>query len=458
MSRYIGDKAFYRRLFSVMIPILIQSVITSFVNLLDNVMVGQVGTEPMSGVAIVNQLLFVFNICVFGGLAGAGIFTAQYYGAGDESGMADSFRAKLYIALGTMLTFLAVFLFAGDTLIAQFIHQGQEALDLEATMRYALGYLAIMLLQLPPFALQMAYTTTLRETGETLLPLKAGIAAVLVNLTLNYILIFGKLGLPALGVEGAAIATVIARFTECGIVVVWTHRHRARNRFLAMAFTTWRIPGRMLRAIAVMGLPLLVNELLWSGGVTVLNQCYSLRGLEVVSAVNISSTVSNLFFTSFLSLGNAISILVGQLLGAGELERAVDEDRKLIAFALLLSTLVGGLMALTAPVVPRIYNTTDAVRRLASELLLATAVCMPFHGFANACYFTLRAGGRAAITFVFDSGWQWLIVIPLAFVLSRYTNVPILPMFAAVLAAESAKCFLGYYFVSRRTWVRDLVN
>ena len=307
MQKYIGDRAFYRRLFSVMLPILIQSVITNFVNLLDNVMVGQVGTEPMSGVAIVNQLLFVFNLCIFGGLAGAGIFTAQYYGAGDDKGVADSFRAKLYIAFGAVLCFAAIFLTAGETLIAQFIHEGNEALDLAATMRHAKDYLAIMLVQLPPFALQMAYSSTLRETGETLLPMKAGIAAVLVNLTLNYILIFGKLGAPALGVEGAAIATVIARFTECGIIVLWTHRHRERNRFLDTAFKTWRIPGSLLRAVAVTGLPLLANELLWSSGMTFLGQCYSMRGLEAVSADNICRTISNLFFCAFLSMGNAIA-------------------------------------------------------------------------------------------------------------------------------------------------------
>ena len=458
MRKYIGDRAFYGRLFSVMLPILVQSIITNFVNLLDNVMVGQVGTEPMSGVAIVNQLLFVFNLCIFGGLAGAGIFTAQYYGAGDDKGMADSFRAKLYIGFAAVVAFLSIFLLAGDTLIAQFIHQGREALDLEATMLHAREYLAIMLIQLPPFALQMVYSSTLRETGETLLPMKAGIAAVLVNLTLNYILIFGKLGIPALGVEGAAIATVIARFTECGIIVLWTHCHRERNRFLAAAYSTWRIPAPLLRAIAVTGLPLLLNELLWSSSVTILNQCYSVRGLEVVSAVNISSTVGNLFFTSFISMGNAISIIIGQLLGAGELERAVDEDRKLMTFAVFLCTMVGIVMILLAPVVPRIYNTTDSVRRLASQLLIVTAAVMPFHGFANACYFTLRAGGRAAITFVFDSGWQWCVVLPLAFVLSRLTAMPILPMFALVTAAENAKCFLGYAFVRRRTWVRDLVN
>ncbi|MCR5576542.1 MAG: MATE family efflux transporter [Oscillospiraceae bacterium] len=457
MHRYIGSRHFYRRLFAVMLPILIQTVITNFVNLLDNIMVGQVGTEPMSGVAIITQLLFVFNLCIFGGLAGAGIFTAQYYGAGDEQGVAESVRAKLFIALGTVLVFAAIFVFAGDKLIAQFIHPGGEALDLEATRRHAADYLRIMLIQMPPFALQMVYATTLRETGETLLPMKAGMAAVLVNLTLNYILIFGKLGMPALGVEGAAIATVIARFTECGIVVFFAHRS-SRGHFLARAWTSWRIPASLARAVAVTGLPLLLNELLWSSGQTFLNQCYSVRGLEVVSALSISTTVSNLFFTSFIAMGNAIGIIVGQLLGAGELERAVDEDRKLIAFAVALCTLVGAVMALIAPYVPRVYNTTESVHRLAGRLLLVTAATMPFHGFANACYFTMRAGGRATLTFAFDSGWQWLIVIPLAFVLSRFTAVPILPMFAAVAVAESVKCLLGWYFVKRGDWVRDLVN
>ncbi len=458
MKKYIGNRAFYRRLFAVLIPILVQNVITNFVNLLDNVMVGQVGTEPMSGVAIVGQLLFVFNLCIFGGLAGAGILTAQFYGSGDVRGQADTFRAKLYIAFTAALGFIAVFLLGGETLIRQFIHEGGEALDMAATLRHAKDYLAIMLFQIPPFALQMAYASTLRETGETLLPMKAGIAAVIVNLILNYILIFGKLGAPALGVEGAAIATVIARYIECGIVVIWTHRHPVENAFLADAFTTWRIPSGLLRRIALMGMPLLVNELLWSGGVATLNQCYSMRGLEVVSAVNISSSVSNLFFCAFLSMGNAIAIMVGQLLGAGELERAVDEDRKLIAFSVTLCAAAGAVMLLIAPLVPRLYNTTDGVRHIAAQLIMVVALSMPFHAFTNSCYFTLRAGGQAIITFLFDSAYQWALVVPTAFVLSRCTALPILPMYIAVQVVEFSKCGLGYYLVKKRKWVRDLVS
>ena len=458
MRSLIGDRAFYRRLFTVMLPILTQNLITNFVNLLDNVMVGQVGTEPMSGVAIVNQLLFVFNLCIFGGLAGAGIFTAQFYGKSDNKGVADSFRGKLYIALGVLAVAFFVFIGFGERLILAFIHEGQENLDMAATLNYGRDYLRVMLLQLLPFAVMQIYASTLRETGETLLPMKAGIVAVLVDLTGNYIIIFGKLGAPALGVVGAAIATVLSRYVECLIVVIWTHTHKQRCSYIAGVYTRLRIPAELAKKIAVMGLPLLVNELLWAGGMTVLNQCYSIRGLEVVSAINISTAVSNLFFCAFISMGNTVAIMVGQLLGAGKLEEAVDEDRKLIAFAVALCAAVGVVMALLAPAIPQIYNTTDTVKRLAEELLFVIAVFMPVHGFNNACFFTLRSGGKTLITFVFDSVYIWVLCIPLAFCLSRFTAVPILPMYITVQLLDLVKVAMGFVLVKKRMWVKNLVK
>ena len=458
LRSYIGDRAFYRKLFSVLVPILIQNLITNFVSLLDNIMVGQVGTEPMSGVAIVNQLLFVFNLCIFGGLAGAGIFTAQYYGKGDNEGVKNTFRAKLYIALLAVVLFTAAFVLKGDALIRLFLHEGKEQLDLAATLGFGRAYLRVMLLQMPLFALCQVYSGTLRETGETLLPMKAGIIAVFVNLIFNYILIFGKLGLPALGVVGAAVATVIARVVECAIVLCWTHRHSARCGFVVGLYRSLRVPAPLAKRMLRLGLPLLVNEFLWSGGMTTLNQCYSLRGLEVISALNISSTISNLFFCAFIAMGNAISILIGQLLGAGELERAVDEDRKLIAFSVVLSLLVGGIMAAVAPLVPQIYNTTDSVKALACDLLLVGAAMMPINAFTNACYFTLRSGGKTIITFIFDSAFLWVIAVPAAFVLSRFTPMPILPMYITVSLLDLIKCAVGYYLVKRRKWVNNIVS
>ena len=458
MKRYIGDRQFYRRVFSILLPILIQNVITNFVSTLDNIMVGQVGTEPMSGVAIVNQLIFVFNLCTFGGLSGAGILTAQFYGKGDEEGVRQSIRVKLLIGLGILLVFgSAAFLF-GDRFIRLFLHQGESGLDLEATLRYAHEYLDVMLLQLLPFVVTMIYSSTLRETGETFLPMKAGLIAVFVNLVFNYILIFGRFGAPALGVVGAAAATVLARVVEMGIVAVWAHRHTVRLPFMKGIYRTLRVPKGVFRQVILLGLPLMVNELLWSGGMTVLNQCYSLRGLEVVSAMNIYITISNLFFSAFLSTGDATAIMVGQLLGAGELERAVDENRKLLAFTMALSVMLSALMALAAPYFPRLYNTIPQVKRLATEILLVASLMMPMHAYANACYFTLRSGGKTFITFVFDSGLLWMISIPTAFVIGHCTELPIVPFFAIIEGLNIFKCIMGGVMLRRKSWVVNLVG
>ncbi len=457
-QKYIGDRAFYRRLLSVMLPVLVQNVITNFVSLLDNIMVGRIGTESMSGVAIVNQLLFVFNLCIFGGLSGAGIFTAQFFGRGDCDGVRHTVRLKYYLAFFAVALFGTVFLVFGEPLIALFLHEGEVGLDLTATLHYGQEYLWVMLLQMLPFAIMQVYASTLRECGETLLPMKAGIAAIFINLGLNYILIFGKLGLPALGVVGAAIATVAARLIECAIVVIWAHRHTKQHPYIAGLYRSARVPLPLLKKVAIKGLPLLVNEVLWSSGMTTLNQCYSVRGLEVVSAINISSTVSNLFFCAFFATGSTIAILIGQLLGAGELERAVDEDRKLLAFAVALSTVVGVVMALCAPLIPALYNTQEQVRNLATQFLLVVAVLMPFHAFTNGSYFTLRSGGKTLITFLFDSAFIWAVNVPVAMALTHLSTLPILAIYATVQCLELVKVILGTILLKRRAWVNNLVE
>ncbi|MCR5808205.1 MAG: MATE family efflux transporter [Clostridiales bacterium] len=458
MKKFIGDRAFYRKLFAVMLPILVQNVITNLVGLLDNIMVGRLGTEQMSGVAIVNQLIFVFALCIFGGISGAGIFTTQYYGKGDDEGVRHTVRIKFYIVIAAVTLFALVFTFFGERLISFFLHEGKEKLDLEATLDFGKQYLAVMIWQMLPFAVMQIYSGTLRETGETVIPMVSGIAAIFVNLFLNWVLIFGKLGAPALGVRGAAYATLIARFVELGVVVIWAHTHKKRCPYIKGLYSSFRVPGSLLKNVAIKGTPLLVNEVLWSSGMTMLNQCYSRRGLEVVSAVNISSTVSNLFFCSFFAMGSTVAIIVGQLLGAGEHERAVREDRQLIAFSVFLCTLTGVVMAVLAPLIPRIYNTTAGVKALAAEILIVSACMMPMDAFTNASYFTLRSGGKTFITFLFDSGFVWSICVPAAFVLSRYTSVPILPMFIIVRCLDLIKCVIGYILIKKRAWVHDLTK
>lgn len=457
LKKFIGDRAFYKKVLAVTIPILVQNVITNFVSLIDNVMVGRLGTEPMSGVAIVNQLLFIFNLCIFGGISGAGIFTAQYHGKGDDEGIRGTFRAKLMIALMVSVPFICVFAFFGPGLISQFLHRGQENLDLAATLTYGKNYMIVMLFGLLPFAISQSYAGTLKETGETVLPMKAGITAVVVNFCLNYILIFGKFGAPKLGVVGAAIATVISRVVECLIVVIWTHRHKEKNPFIVGMYKSLRVPKTLVKNIARKGLPLMFNEVLWSIGMTMLTQAYSTRGLEAVSAINISSTVSNLFFCAFFAFGNAISIIIGHLLGSGDLKRAKDEDTKLIFCTVVVCIFVGIIMAICAPFIPKIYNTTDLVRSLATSFLLVCSFLMPFNGFTHATYFTLRSGGQTIVTFLFDSVFIWVISVPIAFILSRFTDIPIFSLYLAVSCIDIVKCFVGAVLIKKGVWVKNLV-
>lgn len=457
-KKFIGDKAFYSMVLALAVPVMIQNGITNFVGLLDNIMVGQVGTEQMSGVAIANQLVFVFNLCVFGGVSGAGIFGAQFFGKGDSDGVRDILRIKLWLALVLSVAAGVVFTLWGEPLISLFLHEGSESGDLAATLLYGKQYLSLMRLLLVPFALVQAYASTLRETGETKLPMQAGVVAVLVNLVFNYLLIYGKLGFPVLGVQGAAIATILSRIVEAGIVIAWTHRNRERNPFAVGLYRTLRVPSALLGQVAVKGSPLLVNEALWSMAMTTLAQCYSLRGLAVVAAVNITSTITNLFNIVFMSLGSSIGIIVGNLLGAGRMREARDADNKLIAFSVASCLLVGAIMAVVAPLFPRLYNTTDEVRRLAESMILISAAIMPFHAFTHATYFTLRSGGKTFVTFLFDSVFVWAVNVPIAFVLSRFTGLPILPLFAVCQAIEILKSFMGYFFVRSDVWMQNIVG
>ncbi|MBQ4568504.1 MAG: MATE family efflux transporter [Ruminococcus sp.] len=459
LRRFIGTKEFYRKVFVITLPILVQQIITNFVSLVDNIMVGQIGTEQMSGVAIVNQLLFVFNVCVFGGVSGAGIFTAQYHGKGDHKGVRATFRAKIIICLLMAALCIGLFVVFDKELISLFLHKGQDDLDLEATLGFGREYLKIMLWQIPLFAINSAYAGTLRETGRTVPPMVGGIVAVGANIVLDYALIFGiaPLGIPSMGIKGAAIATVASRVCEFLVVVLWTHTHKDKNRFIKGAYKSLHIPAELMKGIMRKGMPLMLNEVLWSTGQAVLTQCYSVRGLETVSALNISSTVSNLFFCAYFAFGSAISIIVGQLLGAGELQRAKEEDTKLIACAVGVCVVIGGVMAAFAPLFPQIYNTTDTVKLIATRCLLISAVMMPFHGFIHTAYFTLRSGGKTVITFLFDSVYVWAVLIPAAFLLSRFTAMPIVPMYALVQSLEVIKCVLGFVLIKKGVWLNNLV-
>lgn len=459
MKKFIGSKAFYKMVLMLVVPMVIQQGITNFVSLIDNIMVGKLGTEAMSGVAIVNQLMFVFNVSIFGGISGASILGAQFFGRGDEEGVRYTFRFKFITGVIMLAIATAIFLGFGSELIQLFLTEGTENVgDLSKTLQYSESYLMIMLIGLPPFIISQCYSSTLRDTGETVIPMVSSVIAVIVNFVLNLILIFGLLGAPKLGVVGAAIATVIARYTEMLYMVVRTHNNVKKFSFFHKALSSLYIPKEIIKRILITSWPLMINEFLWSFGQATLTRNYSLRGLAVVGAFSISSTVSNLFFIVCLAMGNVISILVGQQLGAGKIEEAKDTDRKLMFFNVVIHILIAAGLASIARFIPRIYDTDESVKRLATYFLYVYALALPLTAFNHGAYFTMRSGGKTFITFLFDSVATWVVSIPFAYILVNYTSLNIVLIYFLVLYADIIKAVIGFFMVRSGVWAKKIVH
>ena len=457
-KKFIGDKAFYAMVLAIAVPIMVQNGITNLVNLLDNIMVGRLGTEQMSGVSIVNQLIFVYNICIFGGVSGAGIFTAQYFGQKDSEGVRYTFRFKLWMTTILTVGAMLLFIFCDDLLINLYLSGSSDGGDLLAALEYGKKYLRIMLIGLPAFMILQVYASTLRECGETVVPMKAGMAAVLVNLVFNYFLIYGKFGFPQMGVAGAAIATSMSRYVEAAIVVLWTHKHTDAHPFAKGLYHSLTLPAPVAKKIFIKGMPLVINEALWSAGIAFLMQCYSVRGLNVVAGLNIANTVHNLFKVVFLALGNSVAIVVGQLLGAGKMEEARDKDNKMIAFSVMSCVGLALVMISLAPVFPLLYNTSAAVRHQAMVFMIAQAIFMPQEAFIHATYFTLRSGGKTVVTFFFDCVFLLLVNLPVVFMLSRFTQIPAHYIYVCCQVVDWIKCVIGFILVKKGVWIQNIVQ
>ena len=456
--KFIGDKEFHKKVLALMIPIMVQNGITNFVNMLDNVMIGRVGTVQMTGVAIANQLIFIFNLSIFGAISGPSIFGAQFFGKKDQKGLQYTFRFKVILCVLMTVIGITVFYFWGNPLTKLYLSGEGNVEDAVASLKFAREYMLIMFLGLLPYAMSQCYSSTLRETGQATVPMFSGMAAVVVNLCLNYILIYGKFGFPRLGTKGAAIATVISRFVELLVVALWTHLHSERNKFIVGVYKSIYIPRYLILRILAKGFPMLFNETMYAIGVALTNQCYSTRGYDVVSANNICNTFFSVFGVAFMAVGAAIAILLGQLLGAGKLDEAKESGIKLITFSVFVSAVVGTVFLGCASIIPSFYKTNDSVRYLATRLMQICALTMPLDAMAHACYFTLRAGGKIYITTMFDSGYIWFLSLPTAFILSSFTNISVLYIYAICQLLNLAKCIAGGILVEKGIWLKKIVE
>ena len=458
MTEVKNDRSYIGKLLLIAVPMMVQNGISNFVNLLDNLMIGKVGTNALSGVAIANQLIFVFYLVIFGATAGVGIFTAQYKGNGDDEGIRYSFRFKLVFNTVIASICLIVYAVLSPYLINLFLLGEGNPADAAETLKIGISYMRIILISLIPIGLIQAYAGTLRDLGSTKVPMYASLCAIFVNLVGNWILIYGHFGLPALGADGAAIATVISRFVELSILIIYTGKNSKNFPFIRGAFKHFTIPVELVKKFTFKALPLMANETLWSLGMTVINQSYSYRSLDAVAAMNIQSTIWNLMGVSFLAMGEAVGIMMGHILGAGNLEDAKQKAYSMRRVTVLCGLVCASLMAAISPIFPLLYNTSDNIRAMASGFILIAACTMPFVAYTHSSYFIIRSGGNTLITVLFDSIYTWAIAVTTAYILSRYTGLSVTWMLAIINGLEVIKCTIAFFFVRSGMWIKNIVK
>ncbi len=458
LNKLIGDKAFYKRVMAIALPIMLQNAITNFVNLLDNIMIGSIGAEQLSAVAVSNQLIFVFNLCLFGIVSGAGIFTAQFYGRGDENGVRDTMRLKLMLSAALTVVCVVVFLIFDRQLLSLWMNEENDPAKVALTLFEGHTYMRIAVIGLFPAFVTQCYSDTLRSSGETVVPMKAGAVALAVNFALNYLLIFDHLGHKGYGVAGAAVATVTARFAECVYISVWTHRHSSVHSFARGLYRSLRVSPELAVKVAKIGFPLMLNESLWGLGMTALNQSYSVRGLYAVEATSISSTMINMFNVAMMALGSSVGIIVGRALGAGDMKRAREDNTKMIAFTVAVSAAVGVAVFAAAPLMTLPYSVSEETAYAAQSLIRISAALMPVSGFVHSAYFTMRSGGKTVLTFLLDSAFVWCIVVPLSFFIGRCTDIPLVSFVLICQSMDIIKGIIGFVFVKKGIWLNDMVG
>ncbi len=445
----IGDRKFYKNLFAISLPIIAQQLITSSVQLVDNVMVGSLEESAIVSVSVVNQLYFIMMLITFGAIGGAGIYTAQYFGSKDFDKLKQTFRFKVITALLVFFISLVVFTVFGETLIGLFT-------DNPVSIENGMSYLSIIRWGILPWVLTVAMANTFRDMGITKPLMYISIVAIMTNTGLNYLLIFGKFGFPQLGIVGAAYATVVARFIEFLLIFILLKK---RGKLFDTKLTQLlKIDSVVLKSILKMAFPLMINELLWSTGQTMFMQAYSLRGENALAALTITGAISQLVFVTFGGVATGIAVMVGNTLGRNELQIAKDNARKLIAFAVLFAMVMGLLLFGLSFYILDIYKVSVETRATAIFNIRVNALFIPVYSFNVAIYFTLRSGGDTKSTLLMDSGYMWVISVPIAYVMSRFTDWPVTIMFLLVQCLDIPKALFGMSRYRKGHWVKNLAK
>lgn len=447
MRHLLSDRKFYKRVLIIALPIILQQLLTSSVQLVDNLMVSTLGELAIGSVSVVNQMYFVVIVVTFGAMGGAGIYTAQFFGSKQFDKLKQTFRFKIIISSVLSLGAILIFTIFGEFFIGLFT-------DNPITIAGGVAYLNIAKWVMIPMTLSTAISTTFREVGTTKPLLYISLAAILTNVFLNFLLIFGNLGFPRLGIEGAAYATLISRLIE--FILLFVLLYAKGKVFNTRLIHLFKVNRFIFKMILITAIPLVINEFLFSFGQTFFVQSYATRGDNALAGINISSAISQLVFITFGGIGTAVAVFIGNTLGENKLIEAKENSKKIFVFSVILAVFLGIVLFSLSFFILDIYDVSLATKKIAQFNIRVNALLIPVISLYIALYFTLRSGGDTRSTMLMDSGYIWVVQVPIVFLLSRYTDMQVIYMFLIIQLLEIPKVFLAYSRYRKEYWLKNL--
>ena len=447
MRKFFGNKTFYKVTLAIALPIMAQQFVTSFVNLIDNIMIGSVGSLALTSVTVANRIYLIFNSTMFGICGAAGIFIAQYYGAKEHKKCQKVLNINLVCGILVACLFVVALLFIPRQLIEIFSKDSR-------VIEESLKYVQFALLTYIPYAFSFSVMMALRAVGINKIQLIVGSLTVAINTSLNYLLIFGHFGFPQLGVQGAAIATTIARLIEMLIYLFILLRQK--HYFHFALYELFHLDHGLIRSMVRKAIPLTANEIFFSLGLAMIFLSYMRCDESLIAAISVVDTVMQIAYIIFGGLSSAVSILIGNRLGANQIKEAKENAYKLLAFGVMIGIGIGVIFISIAPVIASFYNVEEIIKETIVSLLSIKSTLLPIYVYNVCIFFTLRAGGDTFSTMLMDSGFLWCAGVLISTVLSVFFEIPLVLLFTIVEACDILKLFVATYFFKKGRWAKNM--
>lgn len=443
----MDTKTFYKTYTKIVIPLMLQGMITKFVSMVDNLMIGQLGDTSIAAVAMGNKILDILMFTIFGVSAAVSVFIAQYYGARNHQKQQEVFRIGLLMTGVVFAVATILLLLFSDGIINYFVQD-------VSIKPLVLQYISILFLGYIPFVISINYSSALKVVGQVKMPLFASLVGVVVNMVGNYILIFGHFGFSAMGVQGAAVATVISRIVEFLILIIFT-KHNGFS-FDTKISDLWQVPRPLFKEVIAKSLPLTINEIIWSFGQATILKTYGSRGNEVLAALSITETTSSIFFAFAQGVAGATPILISQLLGANRFEEAYRNSLRMLKLTVLCAMLLGMGMFTMSFIIPNIYQVSVNSHEIAKTTIQLGACFFVVYLINTQCYFILRAGGDMRSTLIVDGLYMWIITIPVISIVAYWTSLPIIPMYIIGQCCDLGKMVVSLTMFFKKKWLKNI--